>query len=137
MKYEFFKYSFEDYAKTLFSWLSDGLDCFYCLHSKHRTWFLNWILNPQKGAYLYCLVSQLFSIHLWEGPASQPHSTISCWKNLPPLIKNSDPPNLGPKKKHIDHSFQNCFDIWCQNCMVWSSGGYLCPETAKKCNFWV
>ena len=29
---------------------------------------------------------------VWEGPASQPQSTLSCWKNLPPLIQNSDPP---------------------------------------------
>ena len=36
---------------------------------------------------------------IWEGPASQPQSTLSCWKNLPPLIQNSDPPpKLGPQK---------------------------------------
>ena len=36
---------------------------------------------------------------LWEGPVSQPQSTLSRWKKLPPLIKNSDPPpKLGPKK---------------------------------------
>ena len=37
-------------------------------------------------------------------------------------------PKLGPNR--VDHSFQNCFDTGCQNCMVWSSGGCLCPETA-------
>ena len=70
---------------------------------------------------------QPFSI--WEGPASQPQSTLSQCKNLPPLLKNSDPPKLGPKNR-VDHSFQNCLDTWCQNCMVLSSGGCLCPETA-------
>ena len=33
-----------------------------------------------------------------EGPASQPQSTLSRCKNLPPLLKNSDPPKQGPKK---------------------------------------
>ena len=36
---------------------------------------------------------------LREGPANQPKSTLSCWKNLPPLIQNSDPPpKLSPQK---------------------------------------
>ena len=33
------------------------------------------------------------------------------------------------------HSFENCLDTWCQNFMVWSSGGCLCPEMAWQCNF--
>jgi hypothetical protein len=41
---------------------------------------------------------QLYCFPIWEGPASQPQSTLSCCKNLPPLLKNSDPPTLGPKK---------------------------------------
>ena len=40
----------------------------------------------------------LFPYPLWEGPASQPQSTLSRCKNLPPLLKNSEPPKLGPKK---------------------------------------
>ena len=67
---------------------------------------------------------------LREGPASQPQSTLSCWKNFPLLIKNSDPPFSWSQKNRVDHSFQNCFYTWCQNYMVWLSGGCLCPEAA-------
>ena len=69
---------------------------------------------------------------LREGPASQPQSTPSCWKNFPLLIQNSDPLlNLVPKKTvSFIHSCQNYFDTWCHNCMVWSSFDCLCPETA-------
>ena len=37
---------------------------------------------------------------LGGGPASQPQSTLSCWKNLPPYIKKKPqtPPKLGAKK---------------------------------------
>ena len=36
---------------------------------------------------------------LGEGPASQPQSTLSCWKNFPLLIKKIlTPLNLVPKK---------------------------------------
>ena len=42
---------------------------------------------PMKVSFL-----ALQSVMLWEGPASQPQSTLSRWKNLPPLIQNSDPP---------------------------------------------
>ena len=35
---------------------------------------------------------------LGEGPARQPQTTLSRWKNLPLPIQNSDPPKLGPWK---------------------------------------
>ena len=43
---------------------------------------------------------------IWEGPASQPQSTLSCWKNFPLLIKISDPPKLGPKKTVLIIAFR-------------------------------
>ena len=48
-------------------------------------------LGPSLGE-----VKQIIPIR--EGLASQPQSTLSQWKNLPPLIKILTPPNLGPKK---------------------------------------
>ena len=64
-------------------------------------------LDPQPPVFL-----------VQEGPASQPKSTHSRCKNLQLLLKNSDPPKLGPNKNRVDHSFQKCLDTWCQNCMV-------------------
>ena len=37
--------------------------------------------------------------YIQEGQASHPQSTLSCWKNLPPSKKNSNPPKIGPPKK--------------------------------------
>ena len=68
------------------------------------------IVQYYIDAVLYSNILLLCSVNnrailfekLWtairEGPASQPQSTLSCCKNLPPLLKNSDPPKLGPKK---------------------------------------
>jgi hypothetical protein len=40
-----------------------------------------------------------FTSYLWEGPASQPQSTLSCCKKNPTVNKKkSDPPKLGSKK---------------------------------------
>ena len=62
-------------------------------------------LKCQNLKTLFCKVLADFSgfekkvIHsIWEGPASQPKSTLSCCKNLPPFLKILTPPKLGPKK---------------------------------------
>ena len=49
-------------------------------------------------------------------------STLSCCKNLPLLIKKTLTPLKLVPKNRVNHSFQNCFDISCQHCMVWSLG---------------
>ena len=40
-------------------------------------------------------------LSLREGPDSQPQSTLSCWKNLSPVIKIMTPPKLGLKKNGL------------------------------------
>ena len=72
------------------------------------------------------------SVHIWfvyiyirEGPAPRNESSLSCWKNFPSKIQNSDRPKIGPKKC-VWPSFQNGLDTWCQNFMVW-----LCSHFQK------
>ena len=60
--------------------------------------FLNNIEIRIKKYCFATVVSDLWKNVFREGPASQPQSTLSRGKNLPPLLKNSDPPQLGPTK---------------------------------------
>ena len=50
-------------------------------------------------AVYHIIYYNLLQYCIREEPASQPQSTLSCVeKKLAPLKKNSDSPNLGPKK---------------------------------------
>ena len=65
-------------------------------------------MQPFWNCFLSIIDPTPFSLNIdnprgliWEGPASQPQSTLSRCKNLPTLLKNSDPPTppkLGPIK---------------------------------------
>ena len=75
--------------------------------------------------------SVYLSVYLYERDQPISRRVLSLFVKKNPIVKKKfwHPINLLPKN-HVDHSFQNCYDTWCQNCMVWSSGGCLCPETA-------
>ena len=108
-----------------------------CLHTHpHQTLPPPKLLTFQIGFILSCphwlvwFLVLYINIHLYTKGTSQsaPEYSLSL-KKLPTIIKILTPPSLVPKNR-VDHSFQNCFDTWCPNCMVWSSDGCLCPETA-------
>ena len=61
-----------------------------CVHS---CWFSPWTWIQEKF-----MLTDIGFVFIWEGPASQPQSTLSRWKNFPLLIKILTPPKLGPKK---------------------------------------
>ena len=48
-------------------------------------WKMSWLV-------LKFHVARIWECNIREVPASQPKSTLSCWENLPPLMKNSYPP---------------------------------------------
>ena len=81
--------------------------------------FRNWIWRENLVLfYLSHVISRpcvagafLQTASLGKGPASQPQSTLSCWKNLSPLIKYSNPPKLGLKKTESIIAFRIALKI--------------------------
>ena len=51
-------------------------------------------------------------------------------KNLPQYFKKLTTLKLVPKNR-VGHRFQNCFDTWCQNLLVWLSGA-TCVSNWQK-----
>ena len=73
-----------------------------------------YILNSRGGrqTYYFDFIHLSEQASLREGPASQPQSTLSCSKkNIPLLIKDSDPPQTWSQKNRVDHIFQNCLTV--------------------------
>ena len=73
-------------------------------------WNIDWNSNYFLNVHFNNLIVFFLFFYMWEGPGSQPQSTLSCWKK-PPTVNNKFWPllNLVPKNR-VGHSFQNCCD---------------------------
>ena len=70
-------------------------------------------MNPKdkEPGRFYC------NFKVQKGPTSQPQSTLSRWKNLPPLIKILTPPNFGSQKTVLIIAFRIALTLDVQ--IVW------------------